>query len=61
MAIREDVMQMEATRPAANVTATTRPEFATILGRVRALRSEIEARSDVRIGGRGAKGSRDAV
>ena len=38
-------MQMEATRPAANVTATTRPEFATILGRVRELRSEIDSRA----------------
>jgi hypothetical protein len=38
-------MQMEATRPAANVKAATRPEFATILGRVRELRSEIEARA----------------
>src|SRR5262245_4508327 len=38
-------MQMEATRPAANVKTATRPEFATILGRVRKLRSEIEARA----------------
>jgi resorcinol 4-hydroxylase (FADH2) len=38
-------MQMEATRPAANVKAATRPEFATILGRVRELRSEIESRA----------------
>src|SRR5262245_8950406 len=38
-------MQMEATRPAANVKTATRPEFATILGRVRELRSEIEARA----------------
>src|SRR5262245_2789064 len=38
-------MQMEATRPAANVKTATRPEFATILGRVRKLRSEIESRA----------------
>ena len=39
------VMQMEATRPAAIGKAAPRPEFATILGRVRELRSEIEERA----------------
>jgi 3-hydroxy-9,10-secoandrosta-1,3,5(10)-triene-9,17-dione monooxygenase len=38
-------MQMEATRPAADVKAATRPEFATILGRVRELRSQIQSRA----------------
>ena len=38
-------MQMEATRPAAIGKAAPRPEFATILGRVRELRSEIESRA----------------
>jgi resorcinol 4-hydroxylase (FADH2) len=38
-------MQVEATRPVANVKAAARPEFATILGRVRELRPEIESRA----------------
>src|SRR5262245_49947022 len=38
-------MQMEATRPAADDKAATRPEFADILGRVRKLRPEIASRA----------------
>jgi resorcinol 4-hydroxylase (FADH2) len=38
-------MQIEATRPAANIKEATRPEFATIFGRVRELRPEIESRA----------------
>ena len=38
-------MPMQATRPAANDKEATRPEFATILGRVRELRSEIASRA----------------
>ena len=38
-------MQMQATRPVAASRPTTRPEFAAILGRVRKLRPEIEARA----------------
>jgi resorcinol 4-hydroxylase (FADH2) len=38
-------MQMQATRAVANDTAETRPEFATILARLRELRSEIASRA----------------
>jgi hypothetical protein len=37
-------MQIEATRSATSSKAATQPEFATILGRVRELRSEIQSR-----------------
>jgi resorcinol 4-hydroxylase (FADH2) len=38
-------MPMQATRPVANDTTATRPEFATILGRIRELRPEIASRA----------------